>query len=222
MERHFESDIEAVREKILLMGGKVEEMIVSVNKSLINRDDELARRVRHMDDEIDELEVELDREIEQILVRQQPVARDLRLLVSAMKITNDLERMGDCAVGIAKAVLVVNQEPPLKPYIDLPRMAALTGDMVRDSLDAFVRRDAELARQVVVRDERVDDIYKQLFRELLTFMIEKPRNVSPALHLLMVARSYERIADHAANVAEDVVFLVEGKDVRHTEVEVSS
>jgi phosphate transport system protein len=197
-------------------------MIVEVNRSLVNRDDELARSVRKTDDEIDDFEVALDDQIEGILVRHQPVASDLRMLVAAMKITNDLERMGDCAVNIAKAVLVINQEPPLKPYIDLPRMAALTGEMVRDSLDAFVRRDATLAREVIVRDKRVDDIYKQLFRELLTFMIEKPKNVSPALHLLLVARNYERIGDHAANVAEDVVFLVEGKDVRHTEIRVGS
>ncbi len=222
MERYFDQDLEAVRQKLLLMGGKVEEMILGADRALINRDNDEAKRVRRMDDEVDALEVEIDEMVEQVLVRQQPVATDLRLLVAAMKITNDLERMGDCAVGIAKAVRVINAEPPLKPYIDLPRMAAITREMVRDSLDSFVRRDADLARRVVLRDEDVDGLYKQLFRELLTFMIERPKNVTRALHLLLVARSYERIADHAANVAEDVVFVVEGRDVRHTEIEVGS
>ncbi len=222
MERHFESDIEAVRQKLLLMGGKVEEMIAGVDAALVQRDDDEAKRIRKMDDEVDALEVELDRQIEQIMVRRQPVATDLRLMVAAMKITNDLERMGDCAVNIAKATLVINREAPLKPYIDLPRMAAVAREMVRDSLDAFVRGDADLARRIVLRDEDVDDIYKQLFRELLTFMIERPRNVARALHLLLIARNYERIADHAANVAEDVVFLVEGRDVRHSAIEVGS
>lgn len=217
MERHFEHDIEAVREKLLLMGGKVEEMIVGANRSLVNRDNDEARRVREMDDEVDQLEVEIDEACSEILVRQQPVARDLRFLVAALKITNDLERMGDCATNIAKAVRVINEEPPLKPYIDLPHMSALAAAMVRDSLDAFLRRDSELAREIPVRDEDVDNIYKQLFRELLTFMIEDPKTVTRALHLLMVARNYERIADHATNVAEDVVFLVEGKVVRHAD-----
>ena len=216
MERHFEHDIEAVREQLLLMGGKVEEMIVGANRALVNRDDEEAERVRRMDDEVDALEVQVDEQCSELLVRQQPVARDLRLLVAALKITNDLERMGDCAVNIVKSVLVVNQEPPLKPYIDLPHMSSLAAGMVRDSLDAFLRRDTELARGILVRDKEVDNIYKQLFRELLTFMIEKPQNVSRALHLLLIARHYERIADHATNVAEDVVFLVEGQDVRHS------
>jgi phosphate transport system protein len=216
MERHFEHDIEAVREQLLLMGGKVEEMIVGANRALVNRDDEEAKRVRKMDDEVDALEVQVDEQCSELLVRQQPVARDLRLLVAALKITNDLERMGDCAVNIVKSVLVVNQEPPLKPYIDLPHMSSLAAGMVRDSLDAFLRRDTELARGILVRDKEVDNLYKQLFRELLTFMIEKPQNVSRALHLLLIARHYERIADHATNVAEDVVFLVEGQDVRHS------
>lgn len=217
MERHFEQDILALREKLLLMGGKVEEMIVGANRALVQRDDDEAKRVRRMDDEVDRLEVELDEQCSEVLVRQQPVARDLRFLVAAMKITNDLERMGDCAVNIAKAVLVINQEPPLKPYIDLPRMSVLAGEMVRDSLDAFLQQDSDLAREIVVRDKEVDDLYRQLFRELLTFMIEKPANVSRALHLLMVARNYERIGDHATNVAEDIVYLVEGEEIRHTE-----
>ena len=132
-----------------------------------------------------------------------------------MKIATDLERMGDSAVNIAQAVEVLNQEPPLKPYIDLPRLAEITQSMVRDSLDSFVRKDARAALEVCKRDDQVDALYKQLFRELLTYMMEDPRNTARALHLLLIARNYERIADHATNIGEDVIFYVEGRDIRH-------
>jgi phosphate transport system protein len=132
-----------------------------------------------------------------------------------MKIANDLERMGDSAVNIAQAVEVLNLEPPLKPYIDLPRLAQIAQEMVRDALDCFVRRDAQAAWEVTRRDDEVDALYKQLFRELLSYMIEDPRTTTRALHLLLIARNYERIADHATNIAEDVVFYVEGRDIRH-------
>jgi phosphate transport system protein len=132
-----------------------------------------------------------------------------------MKIATDLERMGDSAVNVAQAVARLNEEPPLKPYIDLPRLALITQEMVRDALDSFVRRDARAAIEVCKRDDDVDGLYKQLFRELVTYMVEDPRNITRALHLLLVARNYERIADHATNIAEDVVFYVEGRDIRH-------
>jgi phosphate transport system protein len=151
----------------------------------------------------------------QTLVRYQPAAVDLRYLVAVMKIVTDLERMGDSAVNIGQSTIQLNAEPPLKPYIDLPEMSVKVRDMVRRALDAFVRRDAGLAQAVLESDDEVDARYKQLFRELLTYMIEDPKTVSRCLHLLLIARNLERIADHATNVAEDVIYYVEGRDVRH-------
>lgn len=215
MERHLDQDLTAIRDKLLRMGGLVEEMIDFSNAALVGRDEAQVKRVIEMDPEVDKLEKQIDEHCLDILARHQPMARDLRFLVAVMKITNDLERMGDSTVNIAQAVRVINQEPPLKPYIDLPRMADWTRSMVHDSLDAFLGRDSELARDVIARDDRIDDLYRQLFRELLTFMIENPKNVSRSLHLLLIARNFERIADHATNVSEDVIYYVEGRDIRH-------
>jgi phosphate transport system protein len=156
------------------------------------------------DFDVDRLEKELDEACHLVLALQQPTAIDLRFLVAVMKISTDLERMGDSAVNVAQAVEILNQEPPLKPYIDLPRLAIITQEMVRDSLDSFVRRDARAAFEVCRRDDEVDALYRQLFRELLTYMIEDPRTVTRALHLLLIARNYERVADHATNIGEDV------------------
>ena len=219
MGRTFEHEIDEVRDDLLRMGGVVEEMIVGANASLMERDDDRAKAVRVMDNEVDLLEKQVDERTADVLVRHQPMATDLRFLVVALKITNDLERMGDCAVNIAKAVKIVNQEPPLKPYIDLPHMASMTAAMVRDALNAFVHQNVDLAREVMERDQDVDALYKQLFRELLTFMIEAPQNVTRSLHLLLIARNYERIADHAQNISEEVIFYVEGEDVRHAKAE---
>lgn len=216
MERHRDQELTEIRDNMLRMGGLVEEMIDFANSSLMKRDDSLADRVIEMDPEIDSLEKRIDEQCLDILARHQPMASDLRFLVAVMKITNDLERMGDSAVNIVQAVRVINQEPPLKPYIDLPRMADRTREMVHDSLDAFVERDSNLAREVIARDDRIDDLYRQLFRELLTFMIENPKNVARSLHLLLIARNLERIADHATNVSEDVIYYVEGRDIRHS------
>ncbi len=216
MERHRDQVLTEIRDDMLRMGGMVEEMIDFANTALVQRDDDLVERVIEMDPEIDTLEKRIDEQCLEILARHQPMASDLRFLVAVMKMTNDLERMGDSAVNIVQAVRVVNQEPPLKPYIDLPRMADWTRDMVHDSLDAFVERDSALARKVIARDDRIDELYRQLFRELVTFMIENPKNVSRSLHLLLIARNLERIADHATNVSEDVIYYVEGRDIRHS------
>ena len=216
MERHRDQDLDKIRQSLLRMGGVVERMIQEAMRALMDRDQPRAQAVIRTDDEVDHLQVETDALCNRMLALQQPTAVDLRFLVATMKIATDLERMGDSAVNVAQAVEVLNQEPPLKPYIDLPRLADLTQSMVRDALDSFVRRDARAALDVCKRDDDVDGLYKQLFRELVTYMLEDPKNITRALHLLLVARNYERIADHATNVGEDVVFFVEGRDIRHS------
>ncbi len=222
MERpHFEQEIDSIRKSVLRMGGIVEKMISDSMKSLIDRDDALAKAVCKTDLDVDRLEKETDERVLSVLARWQPMARDLRFLAAAMKIVNDLERMGDSAVNIAQAAEVLNREPPLKPYIDLPRLAGMVQAMVRESLDSFVQKDAALALEICRRDDEIDGLYKQLFRELLTFMIEDPKTVTRALHLLLIARNLERIADHATNIGEDVIYYVEGRDIRHLGAEAS-
>jgi phosphate transport system protein len=222
MERHRDQDLDRIRQALLRMGGLVERMIGDSMRALVERDAARAGDVVRADDDVDRLQVEIDGLCNRMLALQQPTAVDLRFLVSTMKIATDLERMGDCAVNVAQAVEVLNQEPPLKPYIDLPRLAELTRGMVREALDSFVRRDARAAVEVCRRDDEVDGLYKQLFRELVSYMAEDPRNITRALHLLLVSRNFERIADHATNVAEDVVFLVEGRDIRHEHPDVTA
>ncbi len=216
MERHRDQDLEKIRQTLLRMGGLVERMIGEAMQALIERDAARAQAVIATDQSVDQLEKELDELCRRYIALQQPAAVDLRLLVAAMKIATDLERMGDSAVNVAQATEALNQEPPLKPYIDLPRLARFAQEMTRDALDSFVQRDPEAALAVCKRDDDVDALYKQLFRELLTYMMEDPRNITRALHLLLVARNFERIADHSTNIAEDVIFYVEGRDVRHS------
>ncbi len=222
MERALHQGLDKIRQDLLRMGAEVEKMIDDSMRSLVERDDELAEAVIQQDLEVDRLEKTVDEECHQMLATQQPTAIDLRFLVAVMKITNDLERMGDSAVNIAKSAAQINAEPPLKPYIDLPAMARIAAEMVRDSLDSLVRRDVNLALDVCDRDDRIDSLYKQLFRELLTFMIESPDTVGRALHLLLVAKNVERIGDHATNVAEDVIYYVEGRDIRHPKAEAAA
>lgn len=216
MERLLDQQLEQIRKALLHMGGLVEQMIARANRALIDRDEAVIAEVIAQDLVIDRLEMDLDEACHTTLARNQPTAVDLRFLVAVMKINSDLERMGDSAVNIAQSARELNTEPPLKPYIDLPRMSEMAQAMVRDSLDAFVRRDARLAADVCRADDSIDGLYKQLFRELLTYMIEDPKTVSRALHLLLIARNLERIADHATNIAEDVIYYVEGRDVRHS------
>jgi phosphate transport system protein len=215
MERHLDHDIDFIRQLVLRMGGLVESMISDSMKSLVERDAARSETVIRADKEVDLLEKEIDEHCLAVLARYQPTAVDLRFIAAVMKLVNDLERMGDSAVNIAQSAKVVNLEPPLKPYIDLPRLASTTQKMVRDSLDSFVQRNTRLAMDICRRDDDVDGLYKQLFRELLTYMIEDPKTVTRALHLLLVARNLERIADHATNIAEDVIYYVDGRDIRH-------
>ena len=220
MERHhFESEMQALKSQLLTMGGLVENRIHRAVDSLIHRKEHEAQKVIDSDVEINDLQIEIDERCLKILATQTPVAVDLRFIAAAMKINSDLERMGDQAVNIAENTLKCLDKPPLKPFIDLPRMAALAQEMTRDALDAFVRRDAELARDVLRRDDEVDDLKDQVFRELLTYMMADPGTIERALSLILISRNLERVADHATNIAEDVIFLVEAKDVRHHRAE---
>ena len=220
MERHhFESEMQSLKSQLLTMGGLVENRIHRAVDSLIHRNDAEAQKVIESDVEINDLQIEVDERCLKLLATQTPVAGDLRFIAAAMKINSDLERMGDQAVNIAENTLKCLDKPPLKPFIDLPRMAALAQEMTRDALDAFVRRDADLARDVLRRDDEVDDLKDQVFRELLTYMMADPGTIERALSLILISRNLERVADHATNIAEDVIFLVEAKDVRHHRVE---
>jgi phosphate transport system protein len=185
-------------------------------RALVERDDALAQEVIDRDRQVNTYDVEVDEQCVNLLALHQPAAGDLRFITTAMKIVTDLERIGDQAVNIGQRVLELNREPQLKPYIDLPRMAEKAERMVKESLDAFVARDTELARQVCGKDEEVDALKEQIFRELLTFMMEDPRTIPRAIRVILISRFLERVADHATNIAEMVIYLVEGKMVRHT------
>ncbi len=216
MQRHFHEELDALKQTLLAMGALVEDQIRRVMRALMERDEALARDVIERDHQVNAYDVEVDEKCVELLARYQPAASDLRFLTTAMKIVTDLERIGDQAVNIAQRALELNREAQLKPYIDLPRMAAKSQQMVKDSLDAFVARDAGLARDVCARDSEVDALKEQVFRELLTFMMGDPKTIARALHLILVSRFLERVADHATNIAEMVVYMIEGKIVRHT------
>jgi phosphate transport system protein len=216
MERRLDQDLDRIRHSLLRMAGMVESMVAKATQALLERKAALCAEVIASDRSVDQLEMEIDDTCHMILARRQPTAVDLRFLVAVMKINNDLERIGDSAVNVAQSVEQLVDQPPLKPYIDLPHLSDLVQTMVRQSLDAFVNRDTEQATAVLASDDAVDGLYKQIFRELLTYMIEDPRTVTRALHLLLISRNLERIADHATNIAEDVIYYVEGRDVRHS------
>ncbi len=214
-DQEFEQELRHLREQLLLMGSHVEGAIGSSLRALVERDSALAQRTIETDRIVDRLEIEIDSLCLQILARRQPVASDLRFVTMVLKAVTDLERMGDLAVNISERVLELNSEPPLKPYVDLPRMADEAQMMLREALDAFVDKDADRARRVIDRDQMIDDLYAQIFRELLTYMMEDAKNVYRATRLQSIAKYLERIADHATNIAEDVIFIVEAKLVKH-------
>ncbi|MBI5501288.1 MAG: phosphate signaling complex protein PhoU [Deltaproteobacteria bacterium] len=214
-DREYEAELTKLRERILLLGAKVEAAIAGAIRAVVERDDVLAQGILDGDAEVDRLEVETDQLCLSILARRQPVASDLRFLTIALKLVTDLERIGDLSVNIAERALELNKEPALKPYVGLPVMAQAAQGMVREALDAFVSRDADRARDVLGRDETVDAYYEQIFRELLTYMMEEPRNIYRATRVQSVAKYLERIGDHACNIAEMVVFMVRGEDIRH-------
>jgi phosphate transport system protein len=216
MQRHFHEELDGLKQTLLVMGALVEDQIRRVMRALVDRDEALARDVIERDGQVNTYDVEIDEKCVELLARYQPAAGDLRFITTAMKIVTDLERIGDQAVNIAQRGIELNREPQLKPYIDLPRMADKAQRMVKDALDAFVSRDTTLARGVCARDSEVDALKEQVFRELLTYMMADPKTIARALHLILVSRFLERVADHATNIAEMVIYMVESKMVRHT------
>jgi phosphate transport system protein len=212
----FDAELHDLRQRILTMGGLVEVMIADAIRALVERDTPLAERVIAQDHLVNGHEVAIDEKCLELLARRQPAARDLRFITLALKIVTDLERIGDQCANLAKRTREINTEPPLKPYIDIPRMAQRASLMVTESLDAFVRGDDELAVKVCQDDQLVDDLNQQIQRELYTFMLEDPSTISRAMKLTYISKSLERIADHATNIAEMVIFMVKGKDIRHT------
>src|SRR5271170_2674943 len=211
---HFENELSELKEKLLTMASHAEGAVTKAINALTEREDELARRVMGDDVIVDQLEIEID-EMAIHLLSKAPLATDLRLITVAMKISHDLERVSDEATTIARRSLELSLEPQLKPYIDIPRMAGMALEMLKDALDAFVNRDPVKARAIVPRDKEVDLLNKQLHRELSSYMVERPSTITRCLNLMVISKSLERIADHAANVAEDVVYLFEARDIRH-------
>lgn len=211
---HFEADIGSLKDTLLEQASRAEAAVARSVRALVERDDELARKVTHDDDAIDQLEKDVDEQAV-VLLSRAPLASQLRLILAAIKIAHDLERVGDEATTIARRVIDLNTEPQLKPYVDVPRMAALATSMLADALKAFTEREPARARAVIPRDREVDDLNRQNYRELAGCMIEKPSATTRCLHLMTISKALERIADHAKNIAEDVVYLSEGRDIRH-------
>jgi phosphate transport system protein len=212
----FDEELQRLKDKILKMGSMVEDAIKNSVQALVERDNSLAVNVIDNDRLVNTLDVEIDEEAIRLIALRQPKASDLRFITMAMKITTDLERMGDLAVNIAERALELNDEPILKPYIDIPKMRSIAQRMTQDALDAFVRKDKRLARDVIIRDDEVDDLKQVVLHELAFFMVQDPTTVTRAMKVSFVATYLERIADHATNIAEMVIYLVDGKIIRHT------
>lgn len=214
-DRHYEEELRELRHRILEMGGFVERQIIDAMIALVDSDSSAARLVIDRDRMVNRMDVEIDELCLRLLALHQPAARDLRLIATALKITTDLERAGDMAENICERAIELSAEPQLKPFIDLPRMAAVAQAMLRQSLDAFVREDVDLALHVCHSDDEVDGLADQIFRELISYMMEDPRTITRAQRLIFVSKYLERIADHATNIAEMVIFMVKGKSIRH-------
>jgi len=217
MKRFFDTELETFRSHLLLMGEKSMEQVRQALKALVEGNIALADQVIAADDEIDQLEMSIDDEAIRYMNLRAPIATELRLVIVGMKASHDLERVGDEATSIAKRAVKLAAEPPLKPYVDIPRMANIALEMLRDALDCFLHGDEQKAMAVVRRDAEVDSINKQLYRELTSYMIERPQSISRALELMFISKSIERIADHATNIAEEMVFLAHAKDIRHSD-----
>jgi phosphate transport system protein len=213
--RHFQQELEQLKTRLLEMGGLAEERVRLATQALVNRDPAAIDQVLTGDEPLNKLHIEIDGRCFTLLALYQPMAADLRSIVAAVKINTDLERVGDLAVNIAEAARRYALHPPVKKLIDIPAMGAIAQAMLRDALDAFVRRDVALAQHVLDEDDRLDALKTQIFRELLTYMLQDPSTIEPALDLILVSRHLERIGDHATNIAEDVIFIVSARDVRH-------
>jgi phosphate transport system protein len=219
---HFQDELEQLKTRLLEMGGLAEDRVRSALEGLVERDSQLVDRVLGGDVPINQLHIEIDSRCFKLLALHQPMAVDLRDIVSAVKINTDLERVGDLAINIAEAVRRYMRHPPVKELIDIPRMADIAQSMLRDSLDSYVRRDIVLAQNVLNQDDELDALKTQVFRDLLTHMLQDPTTIEPALDLILVSRHLERIGDHATNIAEDVIFMVSARDVRHHAGEVGA
>ncbi len=213
---HYNTELSALKESLLAMASHAESAVTRAMRALVDRDDNLARQVEEDDNILDQYEIEID-DMAIHLLAKAPLATDLRLITVAMKISQNLERVGDSAVTIARRARDLNTEPQLKPYVDLPRMATMSIEMLREAITAFVNRQPEIARAVVPRDHDVDDLNRQLHRELSSYMVERPTTISRCLRLMVISKAIERIADHATNIAEEVVYLYEAKDIRHSD-----
>jgi phosphate transport system protein len=215
MTKQFEEDLDGLKQQLLKMAAKAETMIHLSMQALVQRDLSLDAELAELEDDVNKLQLDVDDRCFKLLALRQPMAHDLRFIIAAGKISSDLERIGDLTINIHENTKVLLQFPELKPLIDIPKMADLSRQMVRDSLDAFVEEDAVKARNTVMRDDEVDSLKNQVFREVLTYMISDPQTIQVGMQLILVSRHLERIADHATNIAEDVVYLVEAKDIRH-------
>jgi phosphate transport system protein len=212
---HFQEELAQLKSRLLEMGGLAEDRVRSAVRALVERDGAAVDRVLAGDQPINQLHIEIDNRCFTLLALHQPMAVDLRAIVSAVKINTDLERVGDLAINIAEAARRYLRHPPVKELIDIPRMAEIAQRMLRDALDAFVRRDTALAQAVLNEDDVLDGLKTQVFRELLTYMLQNPSTIEPSMDLVLISRHLERIGDHATNIAEDVIFMVSAKDVRH-------
>ncbi len=215
MERHFEIDLNELKDRLLWMGSLTERAVHQAMHSVLEADGALADAVLNEEQAINYLQMEIDDRVMQLLALHQLMAADLRFVLAVARINNDLERIGDQAVNIAQSSQRILRHPRVKPYVDLPRMSELAEGMVRDSLNAVVRRDMELARSVLMQDDTVDNLRDQIFRELLSYMMGDSAVVFQSFELILVAKNLERVADHATNIAEDVIYMVGGHDVRH-------
>jgi phosphate transport system protein len=217
MKKHYSEQLAGLREQVLRMGGLAEQMTRRVVQALVERDAGILPEVRAMESRVNQLHIEIDEACIELIALRQPAAVDLRFIAAAMKIIVDMERIGDQAINIVERAEVLLTVPPLKPLIDIPRMADIAQEMLKASLDAFVTGDDALAYATILKDDEVDQLKDQVFRELLTYMMADPTTIPRAMELILVSRHLERIADHATNICEDVIFMVKGKDVRHQE-----
>lgn len=215
MQRHFEQELKNLKEQILEMGSHVEEAVEAATQALIQRQPQMFKRVHELESKINREHIEVDESCLQLLARQSPLAADLRLVIAVLKISTDLERMGDQAVNIAYNAKDYMEGEPIKELVDIPKMAGEVRAMVRDALDAFVRQDGGLAKEVLKKDDLVDSLKDKVFQDLIQFMMTNPTRVEQALDLILIARNLERLGDHATNIAEDVIFAVTGQDIRH-------
>ncbi|HOJ51213.1 MAG TPA: phosphate signaling complex protein PhoU [Syntrophales bacterium] len=214
--KEYERELQEVKDGLLYLGSMVEEAIRESNRALIERSDETAKKVIELDDQIDRLDEEMEEKCIRLLALRQPAARDLRFITTAIKINGHLERIGDMAVNICEKILLLNREPQLKPYIDLPRMSEIAQSMVRESLEALINENLALANQVRINDDLVDNLNEQIFRELLTFMIADPQTIHRAILIMQISKNLERICDHAKGIADMVIYMITGRNVRHT------